>query len=83
LDVKKDFWKQSSITNEIDVRKLEKDRGRNYQGKGCLMLVFDNKKAVCELHRRFGFLAKPQDCQDAPFGSLCLREYKEKQLRNC
>ncbi len=35
-------------------------------GGRCGMLIFENGKAVCLVHRHLGFKAKPEACQEYP-----------------
>ena len=68
----KNIWIEQLDWQEKQDLFKERAKYQSYE-KGCLMVVFEGKKAVCLVHRVFGYDKKPKECRDYPIDGKCLK----------
>lgn len=78
--VSMELWKKSLTANQIGQVQTEQ---ANYQQEPnwCPALIFEDGKYWCLPHKLFGEEAKPQTCQDFPYGNpekLCYPYFKDE-----
>ena len=76
------LWKQSLLCETIPfLRYMKKHIPDGSKDGPCLMLIEDEDKKVCLIHKLFGYDAKPDICKDYPAqGKLCQREINGKRI---
>jgi len=80
LTVGRTFWKAGDLNSSKPFGSIEllnqwaNDGDHEDNGLPCEMLYFVKGKAVCWIHARYGYDAKPVACKDYPDSELCFRQ---------
>lgn len=81
MEVGRAFWKVGNLTSphpfgEIDeLNTLATNGDHEDGGLPCEMFEIVGGKAICKIHRDFGYAAKPITCRQYPdFVDMCFRE---------
>lgn len=81
LEVGRTFWKHGNFrfpgnpfgdTEDLNQEALNGDHEDN--GLPCEKLEITDGKAICTIHRDYGYAVKPIVCRDYPDGEPCFRE---------
>ena len=81
LEVGRTFWKSGSLRfpkpfGDIDeLNALANNGDHEDGGLPCEQLEIVDGKAICKIHRDYGYAAKPKACREYPdFVDMCFRE---------
>ena len=64
IDVGRTFWKVGDYEEFPELNELAKNGDYEDNGLPCEMLRFEKGKAVCLIHKKYGYLAKPKVCRE-------------------
>ena len=72
IDVGRTFWKNADYENvNAGLNELASNGDHEDNGLACEMLLFEGGKAVCLIHKLFGYDAKPDTCKDHDGDERC------------
>ena len=78
--VRPQMWVGGNLTWEQKQNLLKERKRYPVNPEGCEMLYFEGKKAVCLIHKLYGFDVKPRQCREYPGDKLCLMQTKKMNL---
>lgn len=71
VDVGRTFWKVGKYTAIPYLDSLQNNGDHEDNGLPCEMLSFNGKKAVCGIHKIYGYEAKPEVCKQHEGDERC------------
>lgn len=82
IDVGRTFWKCGDYKRWPVLEELANNGDYEDNELPCEMLRFEKNKAVCLVHKRYGYKAKPEVCQEHKGDKRC-RKIKQEKFTDC